>query len=183
MRGSGTTSRAFRQEKHSQGDTELGELHRRYGAPLRAYFSKRLRGSGDPDDLVQEVFVRLARRGGFGNIQQLEGYIFQTAANILRDWARRRSARRADDHVPFVDELYGNDCSSPERIYLGKEAARQLVAALQELPPRTRAVFVLRRLEAYRYAEIARHLEISVSSAEKHMAKALAHLAERSGRI
>jgi len=183
MTGPGTPTRAAKKEERGEGGEELTELHRRYGAPLLAYFSKRLRGSGDPDDLVQEVFVRLARRGDIGNIRQLEGYIFQTAANILRDRARRRSARREDDHVSFVEEIHGNEDLSPERVLLGREAAHEMLAALRELPPRTRAIFVLRRLEGCRYAEIAGRLGISASSVEKHMAKALAHLAKWSDRI
>jgi len=52
-------------------------------------------------------------------------------------------------------------------------------AALLQLNERTRDVFVLSRLERMKYAEIAEMYGISVSAVEKHMIKALAHLARR----
>ena len=51
--------------------------------------------------------------------------------------------------------------------------------ALTELHPRTRDVFVLHRLEQMKQAEIAGLFGISVSSVEKHIARALEHLATR----
>ena len=48
--------------------------------------------------------------------------------------------------------------------------------ALMKLPERTRAVFLLRRLEGMSYSEIAIRLGVSVSAAEKHMLRAVRHL-------
>jgi RNA polymerase sigma-70 factor (ECF subfamily) len=55
----------------------------------------------------------------------------------------------------------------------------QLRAALAELPERTRDVFVLRLLEGWKMAEVASALGISTRAAEKHQARALAHVAAR----
>jgi RNA polymerase sigma-70 factor (ECF subfamily) len=66
-----------------------------------------------------------------------------------------------------------------ERVFLGKEALNRASVALLELPERTRTIFVLRRLEGMRYADVARRLGISVSAVEKHMVRAIAHLTER----
>ena len=58
-----------------------------------------------------------------------------------------------------------------------RERLRIVEQAIDELPPRTREVFVLHRIEGMKYSEIARALDISVSAVEKNMARALAHLA------
>ena len=50
---------------------------------------------------------------------------------------------------------------------------------LGELPERTRVVFLLHRFEELKYAEIARRLEISVSSVEKHMMEAMRQIKTR----
>jgi len=52
---------------------------------------------------------------------------------------------------------------------------------LLELPERTRVVFVLRRLENLSYSEIGLRLGLSVSAVEKHMLRAVRHLATRMG--
>ena len=54
-----------------------------------------------------------------------------------------------------------------------------LLDALEELPPRTRQVFVLCRIEGMRQKGVAKRLGVSVSAIEKHMIKAIAHLSMR----
>lgn len=155
----------------------LADLSRRFRPALKAYFLKRAPAGVDADDLVQDVFVRLARRGELASIRQVEGYLFQTAANVLTDRARHRIARRRDDHIAFREIDHAREDTSPETVLMGREALTRLAAALDELPERRRAVFLLHRIDGLRYGDIAARLGISVSSVEKHMIKALAHLA------
>jgi RNA polymerase sigma-70 factor (ECF subfamily) len=61
-----------------------------------------------------------------------------------------------------------------------RQSLQTAVAALQALPERTRTIFVLRRLEGHAYRDIADQLGISVSAVEKHMVRAVQHLAARS---
>lgn len=161
----------------TSGSDPLGLLHRRYSPALRAYFVKRAPLHVDPDDLVQDVFIRLAGRRELATIRHAEGYLFQTAANVLRDHARRSAARRRDAHELFDEHLHGREDFSPERVLIGRETVEALLEAIEALPRRTRAVFVLHRLDGMRHNEIARRLGISVSSVEKHMMKALAQVA------
>lgn len=66
---------------------------------------------------------------------------------------------------------------SPERVLLGRDALRHLFILIDELPERTRTVFLLHRYEGLKYREIADRFGISVSSVEKHMIAAIHHLA------
>jgi RNA polymerase sigma factor (sigma-70 family) len=159
----------------------LADLDRRYRIPLSRYFAKRIREAYDVDDLVQEVFVRLVRQAAIESVQQIDSYVFQTAANVIRDRARRHAARHYRQH----DELSASDLPtndlSPERVLLGTEQLARAVAALEELPENTRRAFVLRRYEGMRHEEIAAHLGMTVSGVRFHMEKAKAHLARRLG--
>lgn len=166
----------------AQTGDALSAMHGRYSAALRAYFLKRAPAGVEPDDLVQDVFVRLAGRGDVGSIRSIEGYLFQTAANVLRDHARRGAARFSGAHDPYEDDVHGHEDISPERVLLGREALGELIAALDRLPARTRVIFVLHRFEGVSYGGIARRLGVSVSSVEKHMMKALAHVARQMDR-
>lgn len=162
-------------------DGQMDEMARRYAAPLARYFRARVRSAADIDDMVQEVFLRLAARRGGGALEAPENYLFTVAASVLND-SFRRAARRGGTHAEFDEALHAEADFSPERLFLGQERLRMVERALHELPERTRVVFVLHRFEEMSYAQIARRLQVSVSAIEKHMIKALAHLARRGGR-
>ncbi|MGH1557314.1 RNA polymerase sigma factor [Caulobacter segnis] len=158
----------------------LKQLIEVYGAPVRAFLRRRATNAADVDDLAQEVFVRLLRRADLDAIDNIEGYIFQTAANILREQHRRRGRRVTLDDAAFDEDAAGVDEeSSPERILLGREAYAQLLSGLRELPERARMVFVLNRYEQLPAREIARRMGLSVSLVEKEMMRAVAFLRDR----
>jgi RNA polymerase sigma-70 factor (ECF subfamily) len=160
----------------------LKELEARYRAPLRRFFERRLRNNPDPDDLVQEVFLRLVRQGNTDGIHFLDGYVFQVAANVLRDYARRWTVRAEEAHHAQLDDAEVEGGFSPERVLLGKEALETLIAALQELPEKTAVIFSLYHFDSVPQVEIARRLGMSVSTVEKHMGRANVYLLERLGR-
>src|SRR5258707_6412552 len=159
--------------------TFLGAVDRRYRVPLIRYFGKRIREAYDVDDLVQEVFIRLVRQAAIESVQQIDSYVFQTAANVIRDRARRQAARHHREHDELCESDLPTNDLSPERVLLGAEQLERAIAALEELSESTRQVFVLRRYEGMRHEEIAAHLGMSVSGVRFHMEKAKAHLARR----
>lgn len=151
-----------------------------YGPAVRAFFRRRVANAADVDDLAQEVFVRLLRRSDLQAIDNIEGYIFQTAANVLREQHRLRGRRIAFQPGEFdEDAIEGDEESSPERILLGREAYNQLLTGLRELPERARMVFVLNRYEQLSAREIAKRMGVSVSLVEKEMMRAVAFLRDR----
>jgi RNA polymerase sigma-70 factor (ECF subfamily) len=157
---------------------EIESLARAYTAPLRRFFERRIFERADVDDLVQEVFLRLTQRGVAG-VTYLPGYLFETAANVLRDRIRYRMRRRSDQHGE-LDEAHAHDAVyTPERVLLGQEAIERLVVALNGLPERTRSIFVLRRFDGLGYQAIAQHVGVSLSSVEKHMRRAILYIAAR----
>ena len=157
----------------------LAEISARFSRPLRSFFRKRSYNEQEAEDLVQEVFCRLAARRQPGDVDNTEAYIFQMAANLLRDRARRQATRSAADRA--LEAGGGNSFEeiSPERVLLGKQRLALLERVLGELPERTRVVFLLHRFEELKYAEIAKRLEISVSSVEKHMMEAMRRIKAR----
>ncbi len=143
-----------------------------YVPGLRRYFSKRL-PAADVDDLVQEVFVRIQAHEGDSPIQQLDRYLFTTAASVLSDYLRRRAVRHEGDHQTLEEFHHPVEELTPERVLLDREALQVTVTAIAGLPARTRDVFVLHRFEEMTCAGIAEQLGMSVSAVEKHIMKAL----------
>lgn len=153
----------------------LESWSRRYRPALLSFFRRRMPAGADREDLVQEVFLRLARREDLAGVENIDGYLFHAAANVLTDWRRRQTARAARAHGP-LDESLPDVGLSPERVLVGKETVRALIAALSGLPERTRAVFMLYHFEGLPHAEIARRLGIAIRTVEDHMARANARL-------
>ncbi|CAA9350968.1 MAG: RNA polymerase sigma-70 factor, ECF subfamily [uncultured Chloroflexia bacterium] len=164
----------------------LGGRLAREAEPLRRsltrYFQLRVRETGDVEDLVQEVFARIVARDSPRPVENLAGYVFQTAASVLADRGRRRSSRHADAHQTFDPDHHGDDKLDPERVLSSKESLRAATAALLSLPERTRTIFVLHRLEGYKHREISEQLGISVSAVEKQIIRAVQHLAKTLGK-
>jgi len=159
-------------------DAALARMAVSYREPLSRFFARRVREPADVPDLVQEVFLRLARMPDPAAIEKPEHFLFVTAANVLRDRARRAAVRGNGLHDPLSDDDRLASSEIPaDRVLAGKEAASRLRAVLGELSERQRDVFVLRVLEGMKMADVARALSISTRAAEKHQAKALAHVA------
>ena len=134
----------------------------------------------DAEDLVQEVFAKLARLTNPGDVNNPAAYVFSVAANLLRDRARRAESHRAKAHEPFDEESHGHrTVFSPERLLMSREDLEMTRRVIQSLPKKTQTVFLLHRFDGLKYREIAEVLELSVSTVEKHMIAALAALARR----
>lgn len=158
-------------------ETFLRELSARYRQPLIAYFQRRVRSREEAEDLTQEVFLRLARRLDIEQVDNAEAFLFRTAVNLLRDRSRR--GKTAASHMQELVHRAGVEELSPERVVESRQSLASVLRALDELDERTRDVFILHRLEGMRHAEIAGLYGVSVSSVEKYIIKALAHLAKR----
>ena len=153
------------------------ELDLRFRRPLINYFKKRIREHYDVDDLVQEVLIRLSLRDSLDDIDFLEAYVFETAANVMRDRIRRRIVRHAADHQSLeICDLPSNDFS-PDRVLQGRQLLDCALQALLELPERTREVFVLRLYEGLKQEQIAASLSMSVDGVRFHLRRAKEHMA------
>lgn len=161
----------------------LKALDGRYRQALHAFFRRRCRNPADAEDLTQEVFVRILRRDESAPVDHLDRYIFQIAANLLRDEARRGVTRHIAQHVEYSQPDGGAqpdrnliDSLDPYRIAEARDTLSHSLAALLQLGERTRDIFVLSRVEKFKHKEIADMMGISVSAVEKHLVKALMHL-------
>lgn len=153
----------------------LAQLSRRFRPALMSYFLRRVRSHAEAEDLTQEVFVRLSSLDT-ADWRSAEAYVFRMASNLLADRARRAAVRRRHAAVELyvagaeVDEL------DPERVALGRRSLSVMADKLKELPERTRAMFVLYKIEGMNKRAIAETFGCSVSTVEKQVAMAMAHL-------
>ena len=129
----------------------------------------------DAEELVQELFLRLLRRADLFALKNLDGYVFEAAANLARDRVRRQQAR-GGRHLDIDDIEAATDEPSPEQVVDGRKRLNLMLAALDGLPSRARTIIILRRFENLTYGQIAARLGISVSAVEKHMVRSMSAL-------
>jgi len=127
----------------------------------------RLTGSmADAQDAAQETFVRLHLR--LGEIQAERGagpWLAAVVVNVCRDIGRRRRRSRLAAMPPSAD--LPDSLPDPERRFSARESEEALRAALATLPEKERAAILLRELEEFTTAEVARLLgssEVTVRS-------------------
>lgn len=156
-------------------------MSQRFRPALIAFFLRRIRNHSEAEDLTQEVLLRVAQRGAAIDASRPDAYVFQIAANLLKDRGRRQRVRAAYQagfaatEGTWVEEL------DPARVLQAKQSLSTVLAALRELPERTRTIFVLFRLENMKQRDIADMLGISVRTVEQHVVRASVHLRDRFG--
>ncbi len=162
-------------------DKDIRALFLAHRRELQAYLTHKLRDGETAADLTQEAFLRFAEQGRDGSaaISQPRSYLYRTAHNLAVDHIRRQRRERTDPCPPTTWLRSPTIAQSPERVANGQSDMAAMREALLELPERTRQVFVLTRIDRLTYADAAIRLNISDSSVQKHLAKAIAHVMKR----
>ena len=151
------------------------DFGRRLRPALLAYFMRRVRNHAEAEDLTQELLMRVMQKD-LSDISSPEAYIFQMAANLLADRARRLKVRAHYRDMTLRSEDRAIETIDPHRITVGRMELGQIGKALGTLPERTRTIFILYRIECMGQDAIAEAFGISVSAVKKQVARAMAAL-------
>ena len=175
------------------------EAHR---TELTGYCYRILGSAFEAEDAVQETFVRAWR-----NLERFEGrssfrsWLYKIATNVCLDMksATQRRARPIDINPavtadsalgaplpesawiePVPDDRAIPSGGDPADVALARESIRlAFVAALQHLPPKQRAVLILREVLRWKAEEVAELLDTSTASVNSALQRARATLSEK----
>lgn len=127
----------------------------------------------DARDVVQDAYLRAYRGlGRFRGDAQFSTWMYRITANCAATHLGRRSRHRYDeleDNAPVVDPRTDHD---PQLRADADDLRRRLTAALETLPPRLRAVVVLRDVYDLPHDAIAAELGISETAAKVRLHRA-----------
>lgn len=126
----------------------------------------------DARDVVQEAYLRAYRSiGSFRGDAQFTTWLYRITANCASTHLGRRRKHRHDelDDLDVADPEPGHDPATAADAALLRQ---RLEAAIADLPPRLRAVVVLRDIYDLSHAEIAARLDISESAAKVRLHRA-----------
>lgn len=128
------------------------------------------RRSGKAEDLLQAAFARMLAYGR--PVINPDSFLLRVASNIAIDEDRRERGRVAEPLSPDLQDMLRCDDPLPDEVLDSQARLAAVTEALDSLPERTRRIFLMHRLDGFKYREIAEIEEISVSAVEKHIAKA-----------
>ena len=161
-----------------RGDAEaLGRLVEKYQRPLFAFLHRFAAQPGEADEWFQETWVRALRHMNFFRQQNLLGWLFRIAHNLIIDQSRRKKPDCSLD-APVADGAFLADlipaaALSPADEAAGRDLGRHIEAAAATLPVEQREVFWLRMAAGLPFKEIARIQRCSINTALARMQYAL----------
>ncbi|MDP1800555.1 MAG: RNA polymerase sigma-70 factor [Bacteroidota bacterium] len=122
-------------------------------------------------DVVQEVFLKLwNKKDEMDRILDPKAYLFRSVINASLTYLENNKKRvyLSDIKIASID-------NTDENILL-KELEIKIQAAIDNLPPKCKVIFVLCRFENMKHKEIAQHLSISLKTVENQMGIAIKRL-------
>jgi RNA polymerase sigma-70 factor (ECF subfamily) len=177
--------------------TDVAASFEQHRVELTAYCYRML-GSADAEDAVQETFIRAWKAfDRFEGRSALRSWLYRIATNVCLDLLESRKRRARPMDLGPAGELVVENLRTPDQLWIqpipdarvvpegdpaqvteARETVRlAFVAALQQLPPRQRAVLILCEVLRWKAAEVAELLETSVASVTSALQRARATLA------
>ena len=176
---------------------EFADLTEPFRRELLAHCYRMLGSVDDAEDVVQETYLRAWRsHDGFEGRSSVRTWLYQIATNTCLT-ARQHRARRAlpsglggpgEAHEsgsefgwlqPIPDALVTGEANDPAAIAVTRDSLRlALIASFQYLPPRQRAVLLLREVLAFPAEDVARTLGTTTVAVKSALQRARTRLSE-----
>ena len=151
---------------------------------LKRYFTLRLRSADAAEDLVQDIYFKVA--AGLGEeIANPAAFLYRLGSNLMLDRLKqqRRAIQRDDGWAQTQAVRLGGEpvaeAPAADDALASRQRLARMVKALDELSPACRQAFRLHKLEGLSHAETAAAMRVSKSTIEKHISAALKHLIKR----
>jgi len=126
-------------------------------------------------DVVQDVFVVLLRKMGTIEINvSLKAYVFRATINTALNYIKKNPCKELWENESLA--VYNSNNSIGKNSLEQQELEECINQAINLLPPKCKAVFLLNRYEDMKYREVAEHMGISIKTVENQMGKALKRL-------
>ena len=127
----------------------------------------------DIDDIVQDTYVRCYEANLKKEIRYSRSYMLKTAKNLALNHIAKWDNKFNDSLEEFVESPFELLTQNFEVEFESKERFLIFIQATNQLATSVRKCFVLKKVYGLSQKEIAKYLDISESTVEKHVAKGL----------
>ncbi|MFB4310531.1 RNA polymerase sigma-70 factor [Actinomadura sp. GTD37] len=138
--------------------------------------------AADAEDAVQDAWLRWSA-GDRSGVADPKAYLVRITTNVALDRLRSAQARRETYVGPWLPEPMLTSPDIAEDAELSESVSMAMLVVLETLSPLERAVFVLKEVFGYPYAEIAKALDRSEASVRQLGTRARKHVEARRPRF
>jgi RNA polymerase sigma factor (sigma-70 family) len=159
------------------------------GPRLRNFVRRRVADAADVEDILQDVFSELVESYRLPQpVEQVGAWLFRVARNRITDFFRKkrpgaledaRGAAAGEGEYEGIEDLLPSADAGPEAAYARGVLLEELEAALNELPPEQRDVFIAHEIEGRSFKELAARTGVGVSTLLSRKRYAVLHLRVR----
>jgi RNA polymerase sigma-70 factor (ECF subfamily) len=171
------------QVNSGENTANTAEIFNQYRALLFSIAYRMLSSATDAEDIVQEAFVRWLQAGA-AEVQSPKAYLSTVVVRLCLDQLRSARARREVYAGQWLPEpiATGGRHELAETVMLAESLSFAFLVMLERLQPLERAVFLLREVFDYDYAEIAAIVGKTAAYCRQILHRAHEHLGQRRGR-
>jgi RNA polymerase sigma factor (sigma-70 family) len=169
--------------RFANGDARAFEtLYDRHEKPVWRFILRSVRDPSIADDVAQELWFAVARSAhAYVATAKFRTWLFTMARNRVIDLSRTTKAHQSideedDDGEPMFSELAAESRLGPLRQLESKDSARELLAAVEQLPADQREAFLLQAEGEMSVEEIAAATKVSFETAKSRLRYARAKL-------
>ncbi len=145
---------------------------------FKARLTRRLGSADLAGDALQDMWLRLERNDQLTAVRRQDAYLFRVAVNVARDHQRAEKRRLTVSEIETLLEI-ADETPDPARVVESRSDLRALQAAMEELPPRQRAILLAARIDGQPRRQIAKRYRISLRLVQRELQEAQDYCAGR----
>ena len=136
---------------------------------LKKFLRGFLKREQDIEDVVQETYLKAFTVEKERDIEQPKAFLFSIAKNLALNELNRKSRQMTGYIEECQSEINLGKTATTEHEVEAEQSLGKYCQEVTTLPEKSRKVYLLRKVHGLKHKEIADHLDISLSSVEKHL--------------
>lgn len=161
----------------SKSELAFKAIYNRHKGALYGYCRSLVKSDAYAEEIVQEVFIKLWTKADYINPNlPLQPYLYAMVRNHCFNFLKKAARTQALHKEVFYNRPTSENSLTDSLLEAEYEAVRK--GAIETLPPKRKAIFLMSRKRNMSYSEIGQELGISISTVKTQMSLALSSIRE-----